>query len=79
MRYVNLESWVYGNDLDLDAPAGSFYQLLARSIRYPDNRSIHTMVYDFNLLEVLGKILSLEVVLKGVTSELDQWIIFTRK
>jgi SAM-dependent methyltransferase len=79
MRYVNLESWVYGNDLDFDAPAGSFYQLLARSIRYPDNRSIHTMVYDFELLEVLGKILSFEVVLKGITTDLDQWIIFTRK
>lgn len=79
MRYVNLESWVYGNDLDLDGPAGSFYQLLARSIRYPDNRSIHIMVYDFELLEVLGKILSFEVVLKGVTTDLDQWIIFTRK
>jgi SAM-dependent methyltransferase len=79
MRYANLESWVYGNDLKRDIPAGSFYQLLARSIRYPDNRSIHTMVYDFKLLEALGKILSFEIILKGVTKELHQWIIFFRK
>jgi hypothetical protein len=78
MRYSNLNSWVYGNDLSWDTPAGSFYQLLARSIRFPDNRSIHVMVYDLNLLEALGKLLSFEIILKGVYEELHQWVILKK-
>jgi len=78
LRYVNLNSWIFGNDLSRDRAAGSFHQLLARSIRFEDNRSIHTMVYDLKLLEQLGKLLSLEVVFKGVEGRLHQWIIFKK-
>jgi hypothetical protein len=73
-----MNSWIYGNDLSMDPPAGSFHQLLARSIRFDSNRSIHTMVYDLMLLEDLGKLLSLELVLKGVEGGLNQWTIFRR-
>jgi len=78
LRYAKMNSWIYGNDLSMDPPAGSFHQLLARSIRFHSNRSIHTMVYDLKLLEDLGKLLSLELVLKGVEGGLNQWTIFRR-
>jgi SAM-dependent methyltransferase len=78
LRYVNLNSWIFGNDLSWDGAAGSFHQLLARSIRFENNRSIHTMVYDLKLLEQLGKILSLKVVFKGLEGNLHQWIIFKK-
>jgi SAM-dependent methyltransferase len=78
MRYANLNSWIFGNDLSMDVPAGDFYQLLARSIRFQYNKAIHVMVYDLKLLGELGRLLSFDIVYKGVSDNLNQWIIFKK-
>jgi SAM-dependent methyltransferase len=76
MRYSNAEAWILGNSLSKDRGAGTFEQLQARTIRYPVNKAIHTMVYDFDLLEILAKSLSFEVVRMGMekNKNLHQWI-----
>jgi SAM-dependent methyltransferase len=78
MRYANMNPWIFGNDLSLDAPAGDFYQLLARSIRFQHNKAIHVMVYDLKLLDELGRLLYFETVYQGVCENLDQWIILKK-
>ena len=76
MRYSNTEAWILGNDLSRDRGAGTFEQLQARTIRYPVNKATHTMVYDLDLLEILAKSLSFEVVRMGIQkgANLNQWI-----
>ena len=76
MRYSNSEAWLLGNDLRSDPGAGTFEELQARTLRFPVNKAIHTMVYDLDLLEILAKSLSFEVVRMGMqtTKELHQWI-----
>jgi hypothetical protein len=80
MRYSNSEAWLLGNDLRSDPGAGTFEELQARTLRFPVNKAIHTMVYDLDLLEILAKSLSFEVVRMGMqkTMELHQWI-FVKK
>lgn len=78
IRYANMKSWIFGNDLSMDVVAGDFYQLLARSIRFQHNKAIHVMVYDLKLLDELGRLLSFETVYKGVLGTLHQWIILKK-
>ena len=76
MRYSNSESWILGNDLRRDRGAGTFEQLQARTLRFPFNKAIHTMVYDLDLLENLAKTLSFEVVRMGVSQH--HWIVMKK-
>lgn len=76
MRYSNSESWILGNDLQRDRGAGTFEQLQARTLRFPVNKAIHTMVYDLDLLENLAKTLSFTVVRMGVSKH--HWIIMKK-
>jgi hypothetical protein len=78
MKYSNLNHWMFGNDLKMDK-AGNFYQMLARSIRFPENRAIHVHVFDLKLLEAVGKLFSLTVVLKSLIGDINQYIIFQKK
>ena len=75
MRYSNAEAWLLGNDLRLDPGAGTFDEFQARTLRFPVNKAIHTMVYDLDLLEILAKSLSFEVVRMGIQKDtFHQWI-----
>jgi len=77
MRYSNIDHWMFGNNLVRDY-GGNFHQMLARSVREPENRAMHIHVYDFNLLESLGKLFSFEVELQTLGGALHQWIIFKK-
>jgi len=77
MRYSNIDHWMFGNDLLRDY-GGNFHQMLARSVRFPENRAIHIHVYDYKLLESLGKLFSFEIAFKTVKGALNQFIFFKK-
>lgn len=66
------------SDLSRDAPAGTWAQFRARSLRNSLNRGVHQFVYDFKLLAQIGRMLSLVPVFNGDRG-LDQWIVLKKR
>ena len=78
MEYANIKSWLLGHDAALDRPAGVYSQMLARSIRFVENRGIHSTVWDLELLQNVALLLHMNVVAKAVQDGLHQWIVLRK-
>ena len=77
MRHARVDAVTLQSDLALDPPAGTWEQFRARCLRNVANRGIHQFVYNFELLESMGRLLGFEVLFLG-TNGLDQWIVLQK-
>jgi ubiquinone/menaquinone biosynthesis C-methylase UbiE len=77
MRHARVDAVTLQSDLARDPPAGTWEQFRARCSRNVANRGIHQFVYNFELLERMGRLLGFEVLFLG-TKGLDQWIVLQK-
>ena len=77
MRHARVDVVTLQSDLARDPPAGTWEQFRARCLRNVANRGIHQFVYNFELLERMGRLLGFEVLFLG-TKGLDQWIVLQK-
>ena len=79
MRHARVDAVTLQSDLALDPPAGTWEQFRARCLRNVAVLAIgiHQFVYNFELLESMGRLLGFEVLFLG-TNGLDQWIVLQK-